>query len=203
MNLEFLKRLVKVLALLASCMTTACSRTVEWSEEVLLNTGELIQIERSMPWEFGSEYGNPAEIVFKPTYEGTLRFSYRGRAYEFRDRVAVRWLAISPQGSPVLVAQASPLGWARRNTYFCVVPYYVQFEPDASGTKWNWPAQIEAWLYGMDANVMGNIPTPEEPNARLYSVALKKSRDTVTWIQSPAAARVDPAFADDGCIHKP
>ncbi|HEX7720013.1 MAG TPA: hypothetical protein VF389_09415, partial [Woeseiaceae bacterium] len=136
---------IGVLAIVVS----ACSRTVTWEEEVPLNTGETIWIEREMPWAMRGGFGNPFDIAMRPTRDQTLRFTYRGKTYTYRGRANVLWLAISPERTPTLVAPAGDYGWYSANTYYCVVPYYVQLVPSADGQRWTWPESIEPWLYNL------------------------------------------------------
>lgn len=180
----------------------ACSKTVTWEEEVLLNTGETISIRRTMPWEPLGGFGNPLDVAMRPTYDQTIRFKYKGKEYVYRGRANIRWIAISPLGRPVLVARAGDLAWARRSNYYCVVPYYVQFIPDPDGEHWTWPENIETWLHLLPANVMATIPTLEEVQRNRYSMRAKNTRDASHHVQSPTAARIDPNYKEEGCIHK-
>lgn len=181
---------------------TACSKTVEWEEEVPLNTGETIWIERSMPWALQSGFGNPFVISMLPTRVQTIRFTYAGKEYSYVGRANVRWIAISPAKQPVLVAPAADFGWYSQNNYSCVVPYYVQLVPDASAKQWTWPEKIESWLYNTPANVMASIPTLDEQRQSRYTVKDRDQRDAVYRLQFPQGGRIDPFYKAGSCITK-
>ena len=61
-------RLAKIITLLLTMLLlSACSRTVQWEEEVPLNTGETIWVQRSMPWIYKGGFGNPFDMAMRPT----------------------------------------------------------------------------------------------------------------------------------------
>jgi len=180
---------------------TACSRTVTWEEEVPLNTGETIWIERTMPWAMRGGLGNPFDIALRPTYEQTIRFTYAGRQYAYSGRANIRWIAIAPNKQPVLVAKAADFGWAAGNHYYCVVPYYVQFAFENLTKSWKWPDRIDAWLYHLPANVMVTIPGPTANQGR-YTAIDRDSRDAAYRSWTPEGGRIDPTYKEGGCIHK-
>ena len=41
-----------ITTMVLAVLLVACSKTVQWEEEVPLNTGEVIWVKRSMPWEY-------------------------------------------------------------------------------------------------------------------------------------------------------
>ena len=180
---------------------SACSRTVTWEEEVPLNTGETIWIEREMKWAMLGALGNPFDIGLRPTREQVIRFKYAGRQYRYAGRANIRWIAISPEKRPVLVAKAADFGWAGDHSFYCVVPYYVQFVSDASGAAWTWPERIDTWLYRLPANVMTSLPTPSN-NSRRYSAVERNVRDEGYRIKVPHGAAIDPNYKESACIHK-
>lgn len=195
------KTLQLLLAGIAALQLTACSKTVQWEEEVPLNTGETIWIQRSMPWTLQGGFGNPFDISMLPTREQTIRFKYGGKEYSYTGRADITWIAISPLGTPALVAPAASFAWAKQNNYFCVVPYYVQLVPDASRTQWTWPEKIEPWLYNIPANVMVSIPTIEEKRLVRYTSKERDQRDSTYRLQVPEGRRIDPLYKED-CIKK-
>lgn len=184
---------------LLALVVSGCSRTVSWEEEVLLNTGETIWIEREMTWAMLGAMGNPFDIGLRPTREQVIRFKYGARQYQYVGRAHVHWLAISPSKVPVLVAPAADFGWYSKHNYYCVVPYYVQFIPDASGKQWTWPEKIEPWLYNLPANVMTSLPVPGEGRRR-FTNRDRDQRDHVYRLQVPEGARIDPYYKVSGCL---
>lgn len=180
-----------------------CTRTVTWEEEVPLNTGETIWIQRSMPWELLGGFGNPFDIAMRPTREQTIRFTYRGKKYVYVGRADVAWIAISPMsGSPVLIAPAASYGWDGQNHFLCAVPHYVQLVPDATGKTWNWPPRIEPWLFDLPANVMASIPSLKEDRKHRYTRSDRDERDANYRRRFPTIGRIDPLYKQDGCLMK-
>lgn len=191
----------RLAAAVVATTLTGCSRTVTWEEEVPLNTGETIWIERSMPWAMQGGFGNPFDMAMRPTREQVIRFRYGGKEYSYAGRANVLWIAIAPNKQPVLVAPAADFGWYSQNNYYCVVPYYVQLEPDGSGRRWTWPEQIEPWLYDLPANVMATIPSTDEKPQR-YTAAHKADRDITYRTQFPSGARINQLYKAGSCIAK-
>ena len=190
----------RVIALCARCfaisllalVVSACSRTVTWEEEVPLNTRETIWIEREMRWAMLGAMGNPFDIRLRPTREQVIRFKYAGRQYRYEGRANIRWIAISPEMKPALVAKAADFGW------LCTVPYYVQLVPGATGDRWTWSDRIETWLHQLPANV-ASVPTPAENPKRIAA----RHRDSMdATYQVPEGALIDPSYKEGGCVDK-
>ena len=188
------------IALLA-VLLSGCSRTVTWEEEVPLNTGETIWIERSMPWEMRGSQGNPYDLGMRPTRVQSIRFKYRSREYVYVGRAGIRWIAVSPiTKQPVLVAPASSFGWDLEHRYLCTVPHYVQLVPDATGKQWTWPEHVEPWLFGLPPNVMAVIPALKEHRQRRYTRADIVRRDEPSLLHDPISARIQPDYKESGCL---
>ena len=179
----------------------ACSETVQWEEEVPLNTGEVIWIKRSMTWALQGGYGNPANISMLPTKDESIRFRYDGRDYNYSGGASIRWIAVSPKKQVVLVARAADSSWDLQNNFYCVVPHYVQLIPDAAGTGWHWPERIEPWLYNLSANVMAEFPKLTESRQARYTAIDRNDRDKTYRLQSPTGANIDPKYKSD-CLTK-
>lgn len=202
---RFLKCGSKLSAVLGLVLlTSACSRTITWEEEVRLNTGETIWLERTMPWTLQGGFGNPFDIDMRPDVgRQVLRFNYRGREYVYSGGAAIRWIAISNQQTPVLLATPGDWAWAVKNDFYCVVPFYVQFVPDATGRNWSWVRPIEPWLYGLPYNVMGNFPRLDEGVPRRYTVVDRETRDAVRRIQYPESVVILERYTSQSCIADP
>ncbi|MDZ4075172.1 MAG: hypothetical protein U1E04_10550 [Hylemonella sp.] len=185
---------------LAAVLLGGCSRTVTWEEEVPLNTGETIWVKRSMPWVYKGGFGNPFAMSMLPTGEQTILFKYGGSEYRFTGRVHVGWIAITPDKNPVLVAIPGSYGWNYQyeSTYYCVVPYYVQFFADKTGKNWTWPEKIEPWLYNLPRNVMASIPRLDEKRKDRYSAKDREERDSTYHLQSPYGRQIDPLYDANG-----
>ena len=150
-------KLIAVACLAALLM--GCSKTVQWEEEVPLNTGEVIWVTRYVTYKYQGAGGNPLDMAYRPDWTETLEFTWRGKKYSYRGRALIDLLAISPlTKEPVLVSWAANKDWHFQNNYRCTVPFYVQFVPDSSGRVWTWPTAIESWLYGMPHNMMRHKP---------------------------------------------
>lgn len=129
-------------------LLTACSKTVTWEEEVSLNTGEVIWVERTATYKLQGASGNPLDIAYRPDWTETLEFKWKGKTYSYTSDAGIMLLAMSPTTEfPVLVARADLKNWDKNNSYRCTTPFYVQFIPDETGRKWSWPPTIESWLY--------------------------------------------------------
>lgn len=151
-------------------LLSACSKTIQWEEEVPLNTGEVIWVKRSVTYSLKGGAGNPFDFDYRPDWMDTLSFTWRGNDYSYTGDAVLMLLAISPlKNTPVLVADASMNSWDRKNSYKCTVPYYVQFSPMDDKTVWVWPPNIESWLYGNKNNLMLHRPKLEQTKKRYNS----------------------------------
>jgi len=190
-----------LIAGLCMSLLSACSKTVTWQEEVPLNTGEVIWVERSMPWVYKGGFGNPFDMAMRPTGEQTIRFEYGGINYSYTGSANVLWMAISTEKKPVLVARAADFGWATANSYTCVTPYYVQLVPDTTGKNWTWPEKIDPWLYQLEVNLIANWPKLDEMSENKFLTIDRSQRNSTFCLQS--ACRIDPTYnASSGCVHK-
>jgi hypothetical protein len=200
----FIRRLGRCLiVLIFGASAIACSRTVTWEEEVPLNTGETLWVKRSIPWAMQGGTGNPFDIDLRPYLsKQTIQFTYNGKLYSYAGGADVRWIAISPAGVPVLLAESASLGWDVRNNYYCVIPQYVQLVPNSNGDHWTWPERIDSWVYKMPANLMGNVPRLDEPQASRYTAKDRDQRDALSRAQWPGGARIDPLHKTS-CVTDP
>ena len=189
-----------LLAGLCMSLLSACSRSVTWEEEVPLNTGEVIWVERTVTYKLKGAGGNPLDMAYRPDWTEELAFEWKGRKYRYVGDADMMLLAISPTlQHPVLVASAANKEWHWRNNYRCTTPFYVQFIPSANGREWSWPPSIEPWLYGMSHNLMAKRNALGEMKAR-YTALDRKEMDRTMAIQDPASARIDPSYQFDQCF---
>ena len=112
-------RLRLIALLLTFPMVTACSKTVQWEEEVLLNTGETIWVLKEVRYTIKGQPGNPADMGYLPDHAETTSFEYRGVSFTYSGEASLMVLAISPQKLPVLLAIASIGDWYYNNNYAC------------------------------------------------------------------------------------
>lgn len=195
------KSLQVLLVVVAGLQLTACSKTVQWEEEVPLNTGEMLWVKRTVKYSVQGGAGNPFDLAYRPVRGATIEFAWRGKHYRFDQHGGPVLLAISPLGQPVLVAQADAGAWDAANNYQCTIPFYVQFVPDATGRHWTWPSRIEPWLYNLESNFLFAIPTPDTDKRR-YTADERKAANYLGLVQNPSRQRIVPAYTGDLCKQK-
>lgn len=186
-------------ALMVSVMA-ACSRTVEWQEEVPLNTGDTIWVTRTVEYAVQGAGGNPFDLRYRPLKDEAISFQWAGKRYKYHGDADLILLAISPQSRPVLVAPAADKDWDWNHDYLCTRPHYVQLVPDDSGMKWRWPSQIERWLFGLSANLMTKRRPPAEMKGT-YSARDRADEDATALMQYPPARKIDPTYETRNCKH--
>ena len=178
---------------------SACSKTVQWEEEVPLNTGETIWVKKTLSYSIKGGAGNPLDMAYRPDWVERLEFEWAGKKYAYEGDARVILLAISPQKMPVLVARAADKDWHHTHTYKCTTPFYVQFVPDASGRTWTWPPAIEPWLFGLSHNLLRTREAPEKMKTR-YTAQERNNEDATGSIQDPSKARIDPNHTVNTCF---
>lgn len=188
-----------LLLLITALQLTACSKTVQWEEEVPLNTGETIWVKRGTSYSYKGAGGNPFDIGLRPDRTQWMEFEWKGKHYAWKGDASLMLLAIDPKELPVLVANAAwQAEWGTRNGYKCVRPYYVQFVLDKSG-KWVWPAQIEPWLYGLNANLMVGVHYVPQDMPKRISSAHRAEFNADMWHRQPEARHIDSNYIPDFC----
>jgi len=200
--MSYFKKLLKILlTLLAAVQLTACSRTVQWEEEVPLNTGETIVVKRSGTYTYESESGNPLKFAYRPDWRSTIEFTYKGKKYSHTDDAVLILLAIAPNGSPTLVAEAANHDWAWKNKYNCVTPSYVQFNPDESGSRWTWPDRIDSWLHNQPTNLIFGLVPQDASGKHLKSPDRVQKNQSLT-VMYKELRFIDPAYSENKCQRK-
>jgi len=193
--------LTLLIAALCMGLLSACSRTVTWEEEVPLNTGEVIWVERTVTYKLKGAGGNPLDMAYRPDWTEELAFEWKGRKYKYVGDAHIMLIAISPKDQqPILVAKADSRDWDWQNNYRCTTPFYVQFVPSASGREWSWPPSIEPWLFGMSRNLMAKRNALGEMKER-YTTNDRVEMDKTMTIQSPSNARIAPGYQSDQCFN--
>ena len=179
---------------------SACSKTVQWEEEVPLNTGETIWVKRYVTYKYKGAGGNPLDMAYRPDWTEEIAFEWKDKTYRYVGDADLMLLAISPITQlPVLVAHAANKDWHWRHSYRCTTPFYVQFIPDSSGQDWSWPPSIEPWLYGMGHNLLAKRDDLEKMKSR-YTTSDRVAMDRTMAIQDPFSARIDPIYKSDTCF---
>ena len=179
-------------------LLTACTRGVQWEEEVLLNTGETIVVQRSGTYTYQAEPGG-LRPGWDPDWRSTIEFTYKGRRYSYTGDAFIQLLAIGPDMSPTLVADAR--GWGNKNNYPCVTPYYVQFNPDHTGKNWSWRPRIDPWLHNLPTNLMIGL-APLDSTQRRFDAAARRQVNASLLSFAANYQRVDPLFKPENCVER-
>jgi hypothetical protein len=175
-----------LLAAMAMLLLAGCTRSVEWQEEVPLNTGETIWVERQGSYRFGSKSASPLEFGFNAERVKKLQFDYRGKRYAYATESSLQLLAISPDGIPHLVIMASAYEFER-----CVRGSYVQLRPDEAGHGWlRKDHTVDSWLNGLPTNLLYPLPRVEE---REITGAERERRNANNYVR-PEKRRIDPTY---------
>lgn len=197
MNL-FNTSLLILLAMGAVLQLTIGAKTVQWEEEVLLNTGETIWISKEVRYTIKGQPGNPLDLGYLPDFVESTSFKYGGRDYTYRGDAAIMVLAISPQKLLVLLGGLGR-GWAARNKYPpCAKPYYVQLVPNSTGQQWTWPDRIELWTYNLPANLMLDRDHPSAVKRR-YTMADKAEQPYMRDPRTSYIQKIDPLETNEDC----
>ncbi len=177
----------------------ACAKTVQWEEEVLLNTGETILVIKEVRYTIKGQPGNPADMGYLPDFLETTSFKYGGRDYVYRGDAGIMVLAISPQKLPVLLASPGGKGWYRHNVFpRCAKPYYVQLVPDLTGQQWTWPDNIELWTYNLPANLLLDRHHPSDVKRR-YTMVDKAKQPFMKDPRTLNIQKINPLATNQDC----
>jgi hypothetical protein len=163
--------------LLSAC--GASTKTVEWEEEVPLNTGEIIWVKRADTYIRRSEPGNPLQMGWWPYDHRSYEFSWQGQSYKYDTK--------GTSGAPILLH-----AYAQEKTVAIVDSAW----PTCAGYgeyKWiagNWQLQksVNPSLVGLPRNLMahssardGDIParvTQEWIRLQHFELPQKGSSET-------------------------
>ena len=193
----FLKAL---LVLAGALVLTACSKTVQWEEEVPLNTGETIWVTREVTYKLQGSGGNPLDIAYRPDRTEKISFKWRDKEYRHIGDSYLMLLAISPlTQKPVLAAGAGMKDWDYRNNYRCTIPFYVQFVPTESGQAWTWPSAIEPWLFNLPYNLMYHRADINKV-LKKYTIEDRIKADDGVIHDSPSLVRINPSAKSESCF---
>ncbi|MDP3760098.1 MAG: hypothetical protein Q8R01_06240 [Ramlibacter sp.] len=138
------KPLRMLLVLIAAFHLAACSKTVQWEEEVELSSGEILWVKRTDSFKRTSEPGNPLQSAWWPTRRA-LEFTWHGQRYEFdTDTTSIMMLyEVEVSKSMAIVA------WTKK----CAKPGYGEFRR-ANG-DWHLQPTVSAAIVGKPRNLMG------------------------------------------------
>ncbi len=136
-----------LLATIALTQLAACSKTVQWEEEVPLNTGETIWVKRTDSYVKGGEPGNPLKMTWgldKRAYE----FSWHGKSYSYQAQPKVfhgaLLIYIFPSQNAIAFVDS---------VKDCVKPGYGEFL--WRDGRWQLQQEVNKALVGQRRNLMG------------------------------------------------
>ena len=171
----WLRSAVRVgIAALAAAVLAGCSKTASWEEEVPLNTGATIWVQRSVKYTLQGESGNPMKIAYRPVDDESISFAWNGKKYKYYGDACIQLLAIDPRNRPVLVAHAGCRNWEWKHHY-SKCARYVQLVPNEKGNVWSWPPDIDPWVYGLRSNLMVELSYPN----RLKNRVSRRDRESL------------------------
>lgn len=173
-------------------------REVVWSEEVPLNTGQTIWVERSVVYSLKGDAGNPMDFDFRPSWNESISFEWRGRIYKYYGDADLMVLAISPEEIPVLIAPADHKDWGWHHGFRCTTPFYVQLIPEPRGRGWRWQPKLAQWAVGLPRNLMGRKRSMGEMPGR-YTVADKQREDRTGALATRGTAIIDSDYSSHNC----
>ena len=140
-----------LLAGLCMSLLSACSRTVTWEEEVPLNTGEVIWVERSVEYSIQGDAGNPMDLAWRPRKEQALAFDWKGKRYQYKGDACLQVLTVHDD-VPVLIADSQCYGWNWTHNYDKCLSH-VQINA-ISSNEWVWVPVPQEWIYGLKTNLV-------------------------------------------------
>lgn len=144
------KRIATILTLVATTLLSACSKTVQWEEEVPLNTGETIWVKRTDTYRRGSEPGNPLQLVWLPKSRA-LEFSWHGQHYKYHtDTTDIMMLY-----GLVVPKSIAIVAWTKN----CAKPGYGEFQWANDG--WHLQPNVSSVLIGKSRNLMSYYSAAE------------------------------------------
>lgn len=182
---------------LAMTSLAACSKTVQWEEEVPLNTGETIVVKRSGSYTYKGLTSDGNAFSWNPEWRSIIEFTYKGKRYSHTDDAPIKLLAIAPDGTPNLVASTGA-DWAWKNKYYCVTPSYVQFRPDSTGKVWTWPEKIDPWLYGLPTNLVFGLVALADDGKR-FTPEDRQQKNASLAGRYKEFKNIDPTYTADNC----
>lgn len=177
---------------------TACTRNVNWEEDVPLNTGETIVVKRSGSYMYQGLTSDGDHFRYVPEWRSTVEFTYKGKKYSHTDVLTLILIAIGSDGVPALVADPRRDGWNWKNNYYCVTPSYVQLRPDSSGKKWTWPEKIDPWLYGLPTNLVFGLPALGDDGKKFTPSDRRQQNASIAEYYKEFKS-IDPTYKTDNC----
>jgi hypothetical protein len=194
------KRSILLVILVGVALLAGCSKTVHWEEEVPLNTGETLVVQRSGTYEFVPWDASTGHIFFySPSSTANIEFTYRAKSYRHTGQLLLLALVISPGGVPSLIGNPTANDWDWRNKYTCTEPSYIQLNPDITGRSWAWPSKIEPWTFGLKTNLVFGVAQLDANGKRLAAADRSQMNASLAAIYRHYQV-IDPTFKNPNCF---
>ena len=178
---------------------SACSKTVQWEEEVPLNTGDVMWVKREVTYKFKGAGGNPLDMGYRPDWTEEIAFEWKGKKYRYVGDARLMLLAIQPNTQlPVLVAPKGTHNWIRSRDFPCVKPYYEQLVVNEDKWEWQLLTKLEPWVFNLPRNLMAHRGEIDKVSVRYFSIDRQK-RDSTMTAQSPYLAQINPSYQPEIC----
>ena len=186
-------------ALGIAVLLTACTKTVKWEEEVLLNNGHSIVITREAEFK----YDISQDRLFSPYWQfqaESLSFQWLGTAYKFRNApseadlisIAPLILAIDTLGIPNIFGYADS-NWVHHKWQGCANTPIVKLVP--SKRTWVVDPSRESWIFDLTINLNSDTDYSESKAKVTWNEKMEKYEKWAT-----TSRKLNPAFVVDSCI---
>jgi hypothetical protein len=171
----------------AMALLAGCSMSVQWEEEVPLNSGETIWVKRTDSYVRRSEPGNPLQMGWWINQRG-YEFSWQGRQYAYQTdaRASLGALLIHVLAAEKTLAIVD-------STRRCAKPGYGEFRW-AEGA-WQLQKEMSPALIGRPRNLMGHyssepgaIPTRVTSDIRQREDTFPRRGGDMTLVATKAAS---------------
>ena len=156
--------------LLLALQLAACSKSIQWEEEVPLNTGETIWVKRTDSYVRGGDAGNPLKIVWwleQRNYE----FEWQGKRLSYLRRTRtisgpIGLYVVTP-GKAISVVDSAAA---------CSKPGWVEYrwQQDA----WRLQDTFDPALVGLPRNLMAHFSADDGEIPQRVTSGFKRKEDT-------------------------
>jgi hypothetical protein len=155
-------------------LLSGCSKRVEWKEEVPLNNGQTIWVQRSAVYERVLTGPLALQLGWR-IGEETIEFEWGQSTYRFVDAVSPTYLVIDFTSKPVLIAVINGRLFER---YGCRTPFYIEWRP-LQDKGWKVSEKLNAAFEGVRANLLHF----RNPDPRMPSVIRSSDRERLDYEQ--------------------
>lgn len=175
--MSYIKTLLRiVVAAIAALQLSACSKTVQWEEEVILNTGETIWVKRTDTFRRSAEPGNPLRASWWPKSR-SIQFTWLGKPILFQTETTqiFRIQVLEPPDGLAVVAWTGPGECAKRG--------YGEYRWLRG--KWQLQREVSRSLLGQERNLMSYYSATDGSIPLQVSSSIRLAQDNVPNRGSP------------------